>query len=146
MADLAKGKHVYLRATSSSQPGKLPTDLERDFPEIAVDFRIPESMHVVRDHMHSSVLRISGDIKMWLHYDVMANILCQIRGSKRVILFPPTDVSRLRFCPGETTSDLDVFGGAEELDGTHPVETVLKEREVLLIPACWPHATAPTKP
>ena len=144
MADLAKGKHVYLRAISSSRPGKLPADLERDFPEVAVDFRIPESMHFVRDHMHSSVLRISGDIKMWLHYDVMANILCQIRGSKRVILFPPADVSRLRFCPGETTSDLDVFGGAGELDGTHPVETVLKEGEVLLIPACWPHATAPT--
>jgi tRNA wybutosine-synthesizing protein 4 len=145
MADLANGKHVYMRAISSSQPGKLPTNLERDFPKIAVDFCLPESMRFAQDHMHSSVLRVSGNIKMWLHYDVMANILCQIRGSKRVILFPPTDVSKLRFSPGETTSDLDVFDGVEKLDGTHPVETVLKEREVLLIPACWPHATAPAK-
>lgn len=140
----AAGEHVYLRAISLCQPSKLPANLDRDFPEIAADFIVPEPMSFAKTNMHSSVLRISGNVNMWLHYDVMANILCQIHGSKRVILFPPSDVSSLRFRPGETTSDLDVV--SEHVDGlsdTHPVEIELKEGEVLFIPACWPHATAP---
>jgi len=89
------------------------------------------------------VLRISGKTAMWLHYDVMANILCQIRGSKRVTLFPPGDISLLKFAHGETTSGLNVFTAEEEaLRDTHPVQTILEEGEVLFIPACWAHATA----
>lgn len=142
--EAATGEHVYLRAISSTQPSKLPANLDRDFPEIAADFAIPEQMALAKTNMHSSVLRISGNINMWLHYDVMANILCQLRGSKRIVLFPPSDVSRLRFRPSESTSDLDVFGEhAGGLSGTNAVETELREGEVLFIPACWPHATAP---
>jgi tRNA wybutosine-synthesizing protein 4 len=138
------GSHVYLRAVSSSQPSKLPANLRRDFPEIAEDFKVPAELQYAVQHEHSSVLRISGKTTMWLHYDIMANVLCQIRGSKRVILFPPGDVSSLYFPAGETTSNLQVFTAEEgSLKGTSPVETILKAGEVLFIPACWPHATAP---
>jgi tRNA wybutosine-synthesizing protein 4 len=138
------GSHVYLRAMSSSQPNKLPANLAKDFSEIADDFAIPPQLHYAAQNEHSSVLRISGKTTMWLHYDVMANILCQIRGSKRVVLFPPSDVSSLQFPAGETTSNLHVFTAEEgSLQDTRPVETILREGEVLFIPACWPHATAP---
>jgi len=140
----AAGKHVYLRAISATLPSKLPACLERDFPEIASDFIIPSSMKFARENMHSSVLRISGHINMWLHYDVMANILCQIRGSKHITLFPPSSIRGLNMMPGETTSDLDCFGdNVRELVHLHPMETVLNEGECLFIPACWPHATTP---
>jgi tRNA wybutosine-synthesizing protein 4 len=138
------GSHVYLRAISSSQPNKSPASLRKDFPEIAEDFAVPSQCQYAVEHEHSSVLRISGKTTMWLHYDIMANILCQVRGSKRVILFPPSDVSLLQFPAGETTSNLHVFTAEEgSLESTRPVETILKEGEVLFIPACWPHATAP---
>lgn len=138
------GEYVYLRALSSESPSKLPAALHRDFPAISDDFVLPDVLKMARENEHSSVLRISGATTMWLHYDVMANILCQIRGSKRVVLFPPGDISHLDFVHGETTSDINVFiSSKEKLANTHPVETVLKEGEVLFIPACWAHATAP---
>ncbi|KAE9968306.1 hypothetical protein EG328_007649 [Venturia inaequalis] len=138
------GEFVYLRALSSENPSKLPAALCRDFPTISGDFSLPDMLKMAREKEHSSVLRISGGTTMWLHYDVMANILCQIRGSKRVILFPPSDISHLDFAHGETTSGLNVFTTAKEkLENTHPVETILREGEVLFIPACWAHATAP---
>lgn len=143
--DAAAGNQVYLRSISSTQPSKLPANFDCDFPEIASDFVFPDAMAFAKKKLHSSVLRISGDVNMWLHYDVMDNILCQIQGSKRVILFPPSDVGKLGFAPGETTSGVDVFdsNGVEGLGDTHPLEAELKEGEVMFIPACWPHATAP---
>ncbi|TID25863.1 LCM-domain-containing protein [Venturia nashicola] len=138
------GEYVYLRALSSENPSKLPAALGRDFPTISDDFVLPDVLKMAKENEHSSVLRVSGNTTMWLHYDVMANILCQIRGSKRVVLFPPGDVSRLEFVHGETTSGLNVFTTTDEiLANTHPVETILKQGEVLFIPACWAHATGP---
>ncbi|QDS73400.1 hypothetical protein FKW77_007802 [Venturia effusa] len=138
------GQHVYLRALSSANPSKIPAALHRDFPSIAGDFVIPDILEMARENEHSSVLRISGATTMWLHYDVMVNILCQIRGSKKVVLFPPSDIRYLEFVHGETTSGLNVFTTPpEKLEKTHLVETVLEEGKVLFIPACWAHATAP---
>jgi hypothetical protein len=42
------------------------------------------------------VFRISSkDIRMWTHYDVMDNILCQVVGSKKVVLWEPKEVKHL---------------------------------------------------
>lgn len=73
-----KGGKVYLRALSEEKPSELPTDLARDFPSISKDFRLPPELRFVTENVFSTPLRISGDIAMWLHYDVMANVLCQI--------------------------------------------------------------------
>jgi len=72
------GGKLYLRALSEEHPSEKPTDISRDFPTIAPDFRLPPELRFVAENAHSSPLRISGDVAMWLHYDVMANILCQI--------------------------------------------------------------------
>lgn len=76
---IAAGAQTYLRAVSSIQPNKLPTKLEDDFPSIAGDFKIPEAFDVIKNTLHSSPLRISGPVALWLHYDVLANVLCQVR-------------------------------------------------------------------
>lgn len=76
-----KGSKLYLRALSEEKPSELPADLARDFPSISNDFKIPPELRFVAENAHSSPLRISGDVAMWLHYDVMANVLCQIVGS-----------------------------------------------------------------
>lgn len=76
----------------------------------------------------------------------MANVYTQIRGSKRMILFPPTDVRHLAFAPGASSSSLDVFSALErhQLGPTHPHEAVLNPGDVLLLPAMWFHTATPT--
>jgi tRNA wybutosine-synthesizing protein 4 len=64
------GGKLYLRSLSSSKPSELPADLTRDFTSIAADFRLPPELRLVMEHAHSSPLRISGPVIMWLHYDV----------------------------------------------------------------------------
>lgn len=88
----------------------------------------------------------------------MANIYCQIRGSKRLLLFPPADVTKLSFAPGASSSSIDVFEhiardnsdhsrpatlATAHLSQTHPHEAILQPGEVLFLPALWPHTAQP---
>lgn len=70
MHKLQSGARVYLRALSRDKPSELPAKLEEDFPCLAGDFTLPSEMAYVKDHLFSSVLRLSGRVNMWLHYDV----------------------------------------------------------------------------
>lgn len=144
-----KGDHLYLRSISSISPNSAPAQLAADFPEIAKDFELPEPLCFVSDNVHSSPLRISGQVNMWLHYDVMANVLFQIQGVKKMVLFPPRDICRLEFPPGSTTSRLDMFpdngkpGTLAFTAGTSHFEALLKPGDTLFVPPMWSHAGAP---
>jgi tRNA wybutosine-synthesizing protein 4 len=141
---IANGSKAYLRATSSSQPNKLPTKLEDDFPDIAPDFRIPDLFDVVKANLHSSPLRISGPVSLWLHYDVLSNILCQICGTKTLYLYPPADVKYLDYPPGGSSSNTDVLTSKDpKLRFTHPHIVSLKPGDVLFIPPMWSHTATP---
>ena len=76
----------------------------------------------------------------------MANVYCQVAGSKRLVLFPSSDVAHLSFAPGASSSSLDVLGqlSSPALTRTHPCEATLFPGEVLFIPRLWPHAAAPS--
>jgi tRNA wybutosine-synthesizing protein 4 len=144
LGGIAKGSHEYLRAVSSSQPNKLPTKLEDDFPTISDDFRVPDVCDIVKENYHSSPLRISGPVTLWLHYDVLSNILCQVRGSKTLFLYPPTDVSLLGFPPGGSSSNIDVLTSKDpKLRRTHPHVASLKSGDILYIPPMWSHTATP---
>ena len=141
---IAQGSKAYLRAVSSSQPNKLPTKLEDDFPTIAADFKIPEIFDKVKVNCHSSPLRISGPVSLWLHYDVLSNILCQVRGMKTLRLYPPSDVKYLDFPPGGSSSNTDVLTSRDpKLRFTHPHIASLKPGDILLIPPMWSHTATP---
>ena len=75
----------------------------------------------------------------------MANVYAQVRGSKRMILFPPADVTKLFFAPSSSSSSLDVFSALEQhqLRGVHPVEGMLEPGDVLFLPPMWLHTAAP---
>lgn len=145
--------HMYLRSLSSSSPTQSPANFEDDWPSIAGDVRLDPSLDFVRRNKHSSPLRISANVNMWLHYDVMANVLFQIRGTRKLILFPPEDIKHLSFPPGSTTSTLDILEpnqhpGREEdqlkpIPDTHPHIAVLRPGEALLIPPLWSHTGTP---
>ena len=80
-------------------------------------------------------------------FQVMANVLCQIKGSKRVVLYPPSDVVHLKISPGGSSSSINIFEAdpstEPSLAATNPWETVLRPGDVLFIPPLWLHATSP---
>lgn len=141
-------ENLYLRSLSSSSPKTDPAKLAQDFPSLAEDFTIPPELQFAKDHEHSSPLRISTkEIGMWLHFDVMANLLCHIRGTKRFKVYPPTDITKLSFPPSASSSTIEnPFDPELEPDGVHPMETILKPGDVLFIPELWPHAAYPLEP
>ncbi|ROW06585.1 hypothetical protein VMCG_04459 [Cytospora schulzeri] len=140
------GARVYLRALSAEAPADQPARLSQDFPAVASDFLLPQELSTCVDNIHSSVLRMSGRVNMWLHYDVQANIYCQISGTKRMLLFPPSDVTRLGFAPGSSSSSLDVFSSIDTpaLAGTRPWEVNLEPGDVLFLPPLWLHTATPS--
>lgn len=76
----------------------------------------------------------------------MANVLCQVRGSKRLFLFPPSDVTLFDFEPGASSSPTNVFEGLSKdlLTAAHFHEAMLNPGNVLFIPPLWLHTTSPT--
>ncbi len=74
----------------------------------------------------------------------MANVYCQISGCKRMTLFPPSDVAKLSFPPGSSSSSAKVSSSAPP--STSPHEATLSPGDVLFIPRLWPHTAVPTTP
>lgn len=76
----------------------------------------------------------------------MANILCQIRGSKRLVLFPPSDVQHFQLEPGTSSSSVNVFDKLDEYatTGAHPYEAMLSPGDILFLPPLWLHTAMPT--
>lgn len=73
--EVDEGKKLYLRALSADKPSDSPANLDTDFPTISKDFLLPSQLQFVKDKLFSSVLRISGPVNMWLHYDVSFPLL-----------------------------------------------------------------------
>ncbi|KAL4919758.1 hypothetical protein BDW62DRAFT_209466 [Aspergillus aurantiobrunneus] len=149
MDEVHTGGRQYLRSISAKQPARLPANLATDFPGLKDDFRLPGALSTVVENAHSSPLRISGPVTLWLHYDVMANVLCQIQGEKRLILFPPRDVQHLDIPAGASSSNINIFqdhkdGSIASIPRTSPHEARLRRSDILFIPPLWLHTAAPT--
>ncbi|KAK5660880.1 hypothetical protein OQA88_12251 [Cercophora sp. LCS_1] len=138
---IKQGGKMYLRALSEDKPSEKPALLADDFPLLSPDFLLPPQLSLVQDQLFSSVLRVSGPVNMWLHYDVMANVYCQIGGTKRMVLLPPSDVEHLSFAPGASSSSIDVFASLHlpELAHTRPQDATLTPGDALYIPPLWLH-------
>lgn len=66
----------------------------KHFSTIANDVKYPPLFSP--EQFFSSVLRIgSANTQLWTHYDIMDNILIQVHGNKRLIMFPPSDIDYL---------------------------------------------------
>ncbi|KAJ8063204.1 hypothetical protein OCU04_008441 [Sclerotinia nivalis] len=76
----------------------------------------------------------------------MANVLCQVRGSKRLLLFPPSDVKYFDFAAGASSSSINVFEnlGDPRLSHAHPHEVILQPGDILFLPSLWLHTASPT--
>ncbi|KAL8915608.1 MAG: hypothetical protein Q9172_006857, partial [Xanthocarpia lactea] len=146
MHEACNGSPQYLRSLNAEKPAQEPAHFYDDFPSLQDQFQLPQQLETVVRNQHSSPLRISGPVNMWLHYDVMANVLCQIVGTKVVALYPPMDAVHFKIPPGSSSSPMTVFHpdkrGSVSYD-RHHTRAVLKKGDVLYIPPLWLHSTSP---
>ncbi|KAG8558888.1 hypothetical protein GDO81_017176 [Engystomops pustulosus] len=139
---ISEDEKYYLRSLGED-PRKDIADISKQFPELAEDIQIPEFFE--KEKFFSSVFRISSPgLQLWTHYDVMDNLLIQVTGTKRVVLYSPRDAPYL-YLSGDKSEVLDVdkpdlvkyplFSQARRYECT------LQAGDVLFIPALWFHNT-----
>ncbi|GET92812.1 hypothetical protein, conserved [Leishmania tarentolae] len=120
--------------------------LWKDFPALGKDFALPPgAKEYMEPRLHQSCLRMSAPpLQLWTHYDTLDNVLCQIVGTKRVILFPPSEYNNL-YVTGSSSAVLNV--DAPDLVRYPRLiaacktaqEVVLRPGDMLFIPAMWFH-------
>jgi hypothetical protein len=128
-------------------------DVWSNFPGIARDFVVPSIFHTTATaptRYSQSCLRMNAKgIQLWTHYDIMDNILCQVVGMKRVVLYPPSQYTNM-YMDGSTSRVLDIdhpdlerfpkFRTAQ----SKAIEVILHPGDVLFIPALWFHNVTAT--
>ncbi|XP_068602350.1 tRNA wybutosine-synthesizing protein 5 [Brachionichthys hirsutus] len=139
---LSEDERYYLRSLGEDVR-KEPADLSRQFPVLAADFRVPPFF--APDQFFSSVFRISSSgLQLWTHYDVMDNLLAQVTGRKRVVLFSPQDALHL-YLSGDKSEVLDIDSPDPkrfpDFAKAGRYECVLEPGDLLFIPALWFHNT-----
>lgn len=142
-ASPSSSKSAYLRSLSVDNPTSEAADLSRDFPGISSDFKLPQPMaDFIGDKVFSTPLRISSSkTQIWLHYDVTANVLCQVTGSKRVRIYHPRDVVHLDFPAGQSSSRIPNIFAHESCAQAY--EVLMNPGDILFIPPMWLHAVEP---
>lgn len=148
LIDRDSNLHVYLRSTNRNPRANKPARIEDDFAAISDDLVPPDFIPFGQDNdqlYHSSVLRIaSSNVQIWTHFDLYDNVLCQVIGSKRIILFDPKDTEYL-YIEGDKSSvnNLDKWSECIEkfplLNKTEPYRCLLVPGDVIFIPALWWH-------
>ncbi len=134
-------ERYYLRDVGQDPRGRQVARLDRDFPELAEDFKLDGFFD--HDRLFSSVLRISSaGLRLWTHYDVMDNLYAQVRGRKKAVLWAPDQALNL-YLDGDKSRVLDVDGADEKefplfLQAPRQ-EFELQPGDVLFIPAMWFH-------
>lgn len=139
---ISENESYYLRSLGEDAR-KEPADLRKQFPELAEDFQIPDFFEP--EQFFSSVFRISSPgMQLWTHYDVMDNLLAQVTGRKRVVLFSPKDALHL-YLTGDKSEVLDIdtpdLQCYPEFVKACRFECVLEPGDLLFIPALWFHNT-----
>ncbi|XP_074550213.1 tRNA wybutosine-synthesizing protein 5 [Halichoeres trimaculatus] len=139
---LCEDESYYLRSLGEDVR-KEPADLSKQFPDLAADFHLPEFF--APDQFFSSVFRISScGLQLWTHYDVMDNLLAQVSGTKRVVLYSPQDALHL-YLSGDKSEVLDIdspdLKQFPEFVKAKRFECVLEPGDLLFIPALWFHNT-----
>eukprot|EP00899_Mesostigma_viride_P006215 jgi/Mesvir1/15595/Mv03206-RA.1 len=86
---------LYLRSVvpgKGKEAARTASDVRALFPGLAGDLNLFEGLLYELEEYHSSVLRVtSARTQLWTHYDIMDNVLTQVVGCKRVVLFPPSE-------------------------------------------------------
>ncbi|KAG5492714.1 hypothetical protein JKF63_01294 [Porcisia hertigi] len=135
----------YYRSVASHMKNER-SNLWTDFPVLGKDFVLPPGVkEYVEPRMHQSCLRMSAPpLELWTHYDALDNVLCQIVGTKRVVLFPPTEFNNL-YMAGSSSAVInldtpDLIRYPRFIEACkHVQEVVLHPGDMLFLPSMWFH-------
>eukprot|EP00050_Salpingoeca_kvevrii_P011409 m.15146 g.15146 ORF g.15146 m.15146 type:complete len:1016 (-) comp3415_c0_seq2:71-3118(-) len=146
-------QRYYLRSMGKNFR-KDVSNISETFPELMETFKLPAFLpeEIGGDRLFSSALRIgSKGLQLWTHYDIMDNVLCNVIGRKRVVLWPPSEVENL-YVEGATSQvvdidnpDLERFPRFANTAATR-IELILEPGDMLLLPALWFHNVLPLTP
>ena len=143
----ASQRRYYLRSIGVN-PRKEPANLSESFPVLAADVTLPLHLLPHESAMFSTVLRISSPgIRLWTHYDVMDNFLLQVKGRKRILLWPPSDHDSL-YIEGSSSPVIQIFDPSvlssypKLAAASTPTACILEPGQVLFIPSLWFHNVA----
>ena len=120
---------------------KEPSNIAKQWPEIYNDINLPNFFP--EEKFFSSVFRIaSAGMQLWTHYDVMDNLLVQVGGRKKVVLFPPQEALNL-YLEGDKSVIVDVENPNLEMypkfADVIKYKCILEPGDILFIPALWFH-------
>ncbi|RNF23284.1 tRNA wybutosine-synthesizing protein 4 [Trypanosoma conorhini] len=141
----AEAEAWYLRAVAPNMKTER-ANVWKDFPGLGSDFVLPPAVaEHIEPRMHQACLRLNAPpLQLWTHYDTLDNVLCQVVGRKRVVLFPPSEYNNL-YMSGSSSAVLNI--DAPDLDRfprfadacRHSTEVVLEPGDMLFIPSLWFH-------
>ena len=131
----------YLRALGTDSRGREVANLDSHYSELCQDFHVPKFLEP--STIFSSVLRVASEgVQLWTHYDVMDNLLVQVTGKKRAVLYSPEDLPYL-YLEGDKSRVIDIDSADLELfpDFVHVTshECIMEPGDILFIPALWFH-------
>jgi len=149
---MSLGEYIDLISSQRISDGRLYAaiiPIEQALPELWSDVRFPEYFD----------RKLSTSTNMWfgpgsnvspLHYDSMHNFLTQVRGRKRVVLFPPGEIRRLYpFAFHQRSLHISQVNMVEPDHARFPefqkaarMELVLEPGEMLFIPVFWWHGVS----
>ncbi|CAD2216739.1 Leucine carboxyl methyltransferase/Galactose oxidase, central domain/Cupin-like domain/Cupin superfamily protein, putative [Angomonas deanei] len=135
----------YYRSVSTHMKTER-SDVWKDFSALGKDLVLPPGVDsFVGPRLHQSCLRINtAPLQLWTHYDTMDNVLLQVTGRKRVVLFPPSQYNNL-YMSGSSSPVIDLDHPdlvqyprmIEALK--HSTEVTLEPGDMLYFPANWFH-------
>lgn len=144
-----KGKvpdEIYYFRSISSHMKTDRANIWKDFPRIGKDFCLPDFVQeFILPRIHQACWRINSfPMTLWMHYDTLDNVLCQIVGRKKVTLFPPSQYNNLYMVDSSSqvlsmsNPNLERFPRFIEAS-KHKMEVVLEPGDMIFIPALWFH-------
>lgn len=135
----------YYRSVASHMKSDR-ANIWNDFQSLGKDFVLPSgASEYIMPRLHQSCLRMNASpLQLWTHYDTMDNVLCQIVGEKRVILFPPSEFGNLYMCGSSSpvlhVDSPDIAQYPRFVDACKQAQQViLRPGDMLFIPANWFH-------
>ncbi|GFR52769.1 hypothetical protein Agub_g15380, partial [Astrephomene gubernaculifera] len=147
-AQFGEGREVLYLRSIGENPRREAANLSASFPLLAADLRLPPLFPP--SALHSSVLRLgSPGLVLWTHYDVMDNLLIQVTGTKRVLLWPPACHDALHVTGSSSPitrpqPDPDLTAFPRFAACPAPLLADLAPGDVLFLPSLWFHNVTTT--
>lgn len=138
---LSNTEVYYLRSLGNDSRGREIANIDQHYPELSKDFKVPE--FVDPSTIFSTVLRVaSKGVQLWTHYDVLDNLLVQVTGRKRAVLYSPEDLPYL-YMEGDKSQVIDIdqpnLSCFPEFVKVTSYEHIMEPGDILFIPSLWLH-------